>query len=268
MNAVHETIRTLSWSRLSTYNQCPRKFFYHYIEQRSHERTSAALVFGSGLHRSFEAINEYRLNSDCEMPLQEALAAFDSAWAMESAGKTIAFGKGEDADSLHQLAERMITAYLSRRSEQPQRNEVVAVEHEANFSLIPDAPSFIARLDLVELSPTGDLIITDYKTSRSPYSEQRIREAWPQLITYCHAAMPLLRELGAKRIVPQLIIITKAKSPKVQYIQPQASQEDVERLKEMASEIWKAIQSENWTPRPSWICKSCSFRDACQRGEQ
>jgi CRISPR/Cas system-associated exonuclease Cas4 (RecB family) len=266
MNVVHEMIRTLSWSRLNAYLQCPRKFFYNYVEQRSHERTSAALVFGSGLHRAFEAMNEYRLISDHPLPFDEVLGAYAAGWRIESDGKNIEFGKNESNASLNDLAERMLKAFVTHQTTLDSKNKVVAVEHEASFALIPDAPPFVARLDLVELSSDGDLVITDYKTSRSLYNEQKIRDAWPQVIAYSAAAMPLLRELGAKRVVPQLIVVTKAKAPKVQIIRPQATQDDVERLKKLAQEVWKAIQDENFMPREGWQCNSCPFRDACRGG--
>lgn len=76
--------------------------------------------------------------------------------------------------------------------------------------------------------------------------------------------MNLLRALGAKRIVPQLVVVTKAKTPKVQILRPQASQSDVEKLKALATDVWRAIQSEHWMPREGWQCSSCPFRDACR----
>lgn len=257
-------VQTLSWSRLQSYLQCPRKFHYHYIEKRSHERTASSLVFGSALHHAIEQINESRLAFDCFPTVEAAVQSFKQSWEVESAGKTLHYSKSENADGLLMQAERMLTAYLEHESRR-QESQIIAVEHEATFTLSADLPPFVTRLDRVELCD-GDLIITDFKTSKSPYSEDKIREAWPQVIAYSAAAMPLLRELGAKRIVPQLLIITKAKTPKIQVVRPQASQADVDKLKVLASEVWKAIQSENWMPRESWMCKSCPFRDSCKGG--
>lgn len=264
MVAINE-IRTLSWSRLQTYLQCPKKFNFHYMEKRPHERTSSSLIFGSALHHAIEQINESRLAFDILPNVETAMQSFKESWETESAGKTLHYGKNETVESLVMQAERMLTAYLEHQSQQ-QGSQIIAVEHEATFTLTSELPLFQTRLDLIELRD-GDLVITDYKTSKSPYTEDKIREAWPQVIAYSAAAMPLLRALGAKRIVPQLVVITKARRPKIQVIRPQSSQADVDRLKTLAAEVWKAIQNENWMPRESWMCKSCPFRDECKGGE-
>lgn len=52
-NAIAEVITGrdhLSWSQITTYQQCPLRWHFLYIEQRPRERVSASLVFGGAIH--------------------------------------------------------------------------------------------------------------------------------------------------------------------------------------------------------------------------
>jgi hypothetical protein len=107
------------------------------------------------------------------------------------------------------------------------------------------------------------LIVTDIKTSCSRWNDTKVQEHLPQLALYAHGLMPLVRELGAKRIVPRFVVITKAKAPVVQVLQPQAGQEDVEHLKRQVAETWDAVRKEVFVQGEGWGCVQCQYRKRC-----
>lgn len=129
--------------------------------------------------------------------------------------------------------------------------------------LLPETPPLEARLDVLELDG-NDLLVTEIKTSKSRWNDQKVAEALPQLVVYAHALMPLLREIGAKRIRPRFVVVSKAKSPVVQVLEPKATQADVRRLREQAGEVWKGIRAGVFPAREGWWCTACPFRTACQ----
>ena len=49
----------ISYSAISTYQRCPLKFFFRYVEQLPEESVAASLVFGSAIH----ACAEYWFNA-------------------------------------------------------------------------------------------------------------------------------------------------------------------------------------------------------------
>mgnify|MGYP000019066450 CR=1 FL=1 len=118
------------------------------------------------------------------------------------------------------------------------------------------------RLDLLELDGS-DLIVTDLKTSRSKWNDEKVRESLGQLVLYANGLVPLLKELGAKRIVPRFLVVTKAKKPVVQVLEPHATQEDVVRLKEQVADTWSAIKAGVFVPRESWMCAQCPYKKRC-----
>ena len=140
--------------------------------------------------------------------------------------------------------------------------QIIAIEHSHQFRLLADVPPIEMRLDLLELRG-GDLIVTDVKTSRSRWNDAKVAESLPQLILYSHGLISMLKELGATRIVPRFVAVTKGKTAIVQVLEPQASQADADKLKRTVRETWDAIQKEVFVPREGWHCTQCPYRRQC-----
>ena len=190
--------------------------------------------------------------------------SYDRAWSELVADRPrVKFSKDEDASSLRQLAKRMLSAYREHLLASPSGgSQIIAIEESVRFRLLADVPPIEMRLDLLELNGT-DLIVSDLKTSKSRWSEAKIADGLPQLVLYAHGLMPLLRELGATRIVPRFVAVTKGKKPKVQVIQPAATQADVARLKKTVAETWIAIKNGVFHRRETWACTQCPYRRRC-----
>ena len=255
-------ITHLSWSKIQAYLMCPRQLAFR-LEEAPRERVSAALIFGGAIHAASELIHEARLAGAALPAVSDLLNAYDRAWKeREKAEPPIEFAKTENVESLRELAERMLDAYLVFVQSRP-NSEVIAIEHESDFLLLPDVPPFKVRLDLLER--VGDeLHVSDLKTARSLWNDDKVSEHLPQVIAYSMAAAGIARQLGL-RIVPEFVVVTKAKSPKVQVLTPSASQEDVARLRNLVADVWKGIQSGTFPARIGWQCKGCAYRDRCKK---
>ena len=257
----------LSWSKIQLYLTCPRQFAYSYLEQAPQERVSASLVFGGAIHRAVETVHEARLAGLPLPTVEQLLAAYSAAWKLETRPDVgIEYARGEDAATLRGLAGRALEAYLEWLKVEGLRGKVIAIEHEENFELLPEAPPVKARLDLLEL--VGDeLHVIDLKTSRCSWSEQKIKDAAPQLVIYSYAVTRsgLVRDLGVRRVVPSFVVVTKGARPKVQAIRPSLGQTDADRLKTQVAEVSQAIRTGVYVRREGWQCKGCPFRERCNR---
>lgn len=157
----------LSWTSISLYNQCPRRFQYQYVERAPAERVSASLLFGSGFHQAVLMGIHRARRIGLAIPNEEALLAhFESGWEEAGEGRPeVVFAKGEDRAVHREMARRMLEAYRTHLEQALAPAEVVAVETEVRFRWLDDLPPLLARLDLVERR--GDeVLITDLKTSR------------------------------------------------------------------------------------------------------
>ncbi len=262
----HVSMDHLSWSSIQTYSMCGRRFAFRYMEQAPEERRSAALPFGNCVHQAAEILHEARLEGRPLPGVEALMEAFDRAWnETKSSGPVLVYGAREDEAGMRRMAEGMLSAYHAYVAQA--QATVVGIEHAARFRLLADTPPIEARMDLLELDGS-DLVVSDLKTSRSSWNEAKARENTPQLIAYSIAALPLMLALGAKRIVPRFIVVTKGKRPQVQEIDVHASRNDVDGFKDSVRETWKAIQSGVFLKREGWQCASCPFRDRCKGGER
>ena len=253
----------LSWSSIQTYRTCPRKFFYKYVARAPEESVAAALIHGGAIHRAVERAHEARMQGNAIPNVDSLLDAYDEGWGDGVRGRTaIQYSQGEDAATLRELAGRMLLAYR-RHMESEGAAQTIGVEHAVRFRLLSDAPPIEARLDLVELRGT-DLIVTDVKTSRSRWSDDKAREQLPQLVFYAFAAVAIMRELGATRLVPRFVVVTKGKTPVVQVVEPKASSEDASRAKQLLADCWQTMRSSSaFVRHEGWQCKQCQFRVRC-----
>ncbi len=254
----------LSWSAISTYKRCPKLFQYRYLEHAPSERVGSVLVFGGAFHAAAEQIFQARLEGR-PLPTTEELAhVFEQEWLERVTGEPeVVFGKKDSPETLKELAGRMLAAFREYIvQEEDQRVEILGVEHRARFKLLPGVPPLEMVADLVELHGE-DLIITDLKTSRCRWNETKEAEGLPQLVLYASGLMPLLKAVGAKRVILRFAVITKGKKPIVQIIQPKPDNGDVARLKEQTSEVWSAIRAGAFIRNESWACPSCPFRVRC-----
>jgi len=254
----------LSYSSITTYQACPKKFAFKYIEKRAEGFTPSYFAFGGAFHKAVELVHEAMIVGEPLPHVDELVNAFDRAWSELVADRPLVkFAKNEDAGSLRVLARMMLSAFREHTlASQDVASQIIAIEHAVRFRLLAGVPPIEMRLDLLELRGT-DLVVSDWKTSRSRWNDSKVTEGLPQLVLYAHGLMPLLRELGATRIVPRFVAVTKAKKPVVQVLQPVATQDDVVRLKQTFAGTWTAIQSGAFPRKESWACSHCPFMQPC-----
>ncbi len=261
-----KSIEHLSYSSLTTYAQCPRKFYYRYIQHAEPEFIPAALAFGGAIHRVAELIHHACLEGQLLPELESLMERFDEAWRLSTAGGIpISYARLDDERSLRALAERMLSAYREHVFAMSQHRtcQVLAIEHVEQFHFLKSLPPLEMRVDLVELAPNGDLIISDLKTSRSRWNEIKLREAIPQLVLYSIGLTPLFRAMKAERIMARFIVITKAKSPLIQELNFYLNQSDVDKVKRQVNEVWHGIQQQVYIQRPGWPCAQCPYKTRC-----
>jgi hypothetical protein len=254
----------LSWSSLETYALCPAKYRFRYLEKAPAECIPSALAFGHAFHAAFEQAQQARLEG-LGVPEEAALIqAFESGWAEETKdGPPVQYGKDESAESLRELATRMLEALRQGLLQESPGGTIIAIEHAERFRLLEDVPPIEMRLDLLEVRGE-ELLVTDLKTSRCAWNERKVREQLPQIVLYAHGLLPLAEDLNVKRIVPRLLVVTKSRKPQVQVLEPLASASDARRLKERVVEAWAAIQAGIFVKHDSWACGGCPYRTHCR----
>jgi putative RecB family exonuclease len=243
---------TLSPSRVEAFTSCPLAFRFASIDKLP-EPPTLHTTRGSLVHRTLElafladpgsrtpdvfrvaferALEEYRLHPDfVDLNLDAEQAA-------------------EFETECRNLVER----YLSM--EDPNRVRAIGLE----LRLEAKAGDLVLRgiIDRLELDDDGDLVVTDYKTGRSPSPtyEQRSLAGVHFYSFLCEAV------LGRR---PRTIRLMYLRTGEV--IETTPSERSVRFITTRTKAVYEAVEracaAGDFRPRPSSLCGFCAFREWC-----
>ncbi len=249
----------ISYSALSTYQQCPLKYRFRYVDGLPEEFISANLVFGSAIHAAAELhFNELMV---CGAPpaLDDLLVAYNESWDLQ-ADKNIRHRKGEDRSHHEGVAKRMLTTLQESDLSTP-TGIILGVEEELRGHVIEGCPDLLARIDLV-IETDNAVVVTDLKTSRSRWSSTQAEQASDQLLLYGELAGDLIPN---KPVQLNFAVLTKTKTPSIEIHPVSVSAGRVAWTKRTAQRVWQAIDAEHFYPSPSVMnCTGCSYQRSCR----
>lgn len=251
--------RYLSYSAIGTYAACPLRYFFKYVEDLPEESVSASLIFGSSMHRALECHFQELLSGAGPPPIETLLQAYHDGWS-ENEIEEVRLNKNDTMQTLNDLATRMLVAFQASDLARP-AGRILAIEEQLAGELVPGCPDLLARLDLV--IDTGEaLVVTDFKTSRGPWSQNQVQDASGQLLLYHEMVQPLA---DGRPVQLAFAVITKAKTPAVEQLPVLVNPWKIARTKHIFERIWNAIQGRHFYPNPSpQQCPTCPYRDPCR----
>ncbi|MFN3166138.1 MAG: RecB family exonuclease [Phycisphaeraceae bacterium] len=254
----------MSYSEVKTFQRCPLKWRYQYVDRASYEQTSAALLLGIGIHASIELYFHSVFAADMLPSLDELLLAFDAAWGEQSGDVPVVYARGQDKVSLREQARAMLGVFLASEHATPP-GRLIGLEESFQVRLDPALPDLAGRIDMISYDEEGGrLLITDYKTSRSVWSRANAEEQATQLRLYARGCEQMARDLGAG-LALRFIVITKTKSPKIEAIDINATHGPIDREIDVLKRVFAAMQSGVVYPAPSPLnCSGCPFAKRCE----
>jgi putative RecB family exonuclease len=260
LTTVKPATRHISFSSISTYMNCPLKYFFRYIAGLPEETIASSLLFGTSAHAAFQFHFEQLLATGKAPPLDVLLEVFWDAWH-EHDHQEILFGKGENESTIGSLADRVLRAFQRSAIAEP-RGKIIAVEEELRGMLMPGLPELHARLDLV-VEHDEAVEITDLKTTRAAWNDDQVMRSGDQLLLYAELAKHLT---GGKPLRLSFAVLTKTKVPDVLIHPVTHDPQQVERTKRVVEKVWRAIEGGHFYPAPSaMICATCPYKKPCQR---
>jgi putative RecB family exonuclease len=248
-------IGTLSPSRAGDFMTCPLLYRFRVID-RIPEKPAPAAVRGTLVHAVLERL--YDLPAD-DRTAPAARALVGPQWERllaetpELAGMFEAerLDQGEWMAQAGQLLERYFTLEDPRRLEPAERELYVETVLESGLRL----RGYVDRLDV---APTGEVRIVDYKTGTAPRAEFEARALF-QMKFY---ALVLWRLHGRLPRLLQLIYLGNGEV--LRYAPDEADLRATERKVEA---LWRAIkramETGEWRHRPSRVCDWCDHKVRC-----
>jgi putative RecB family exonuclease len=247
----------LSPSRAADFMTCPLKYRFRVID-RLPEKPSSAAVRGTVVHGVLERLYDLPRG---ERTLEHAVEMVEPQWQQVLAAEPAVaelFADDASGDELaawlaeaHQLLGKYFTLEDPNALEPAERELYVEAELESGLTL----RGYVDRLDV---APTGEIRVVDYKTGRSP-SEFFEAKALFQMKFY---ALVLWRLRGVVPSMLQLVYLGNGEI--VRYVPDEA---DLLACERKVSALWKAItralESGDWRPSPGPLCDWCDHKAIC-----
>ena len=246
----------LSPSRAGDFKQCPLLYRFRAID-RLPEPSSTAQLRGSVVHAALEQL--YALPAIDRVP-ETALSLVIPAWDAVVAEKPELAEEiaPELRETLLKEARALLAGYY--RLEDPTRFDPQSCEQRVEVEL-SDGTLLRGFVDRIDVAPTGELRVVDYKTGKAP-PEARALAEFKAMFQMKFYAVALLRIRG---VVPaRLRLLYLADSQVLDYSPDLA---ELERFEKTLMAIWQAIQKSGETgdfrPNPSKLCSWCTHQELC-----
>ena len=255
VETVPTAVGSLSPSRASDFMCCPLLYRFRVIDKLP-EAPSLDAIRGTVVHAVLERL--FDLPASARTP-QRALSLLEPSWtdlAAEEPELAAMFDEagGDLASWLGQcrhLLERYFT--LEDPSQLGPCEREIYVETELDSGL-----QLRGYIDRVDVAPTGDVRIVDYKTGRSPHPAFEAKALF-QMKFY---ALVIWRTRGVLPRVLQLVYLGNG-----EVLRYEPAERDLLATERKLQALWRAIEramhTGDWRPNKSAMCGWCDHQALC-----
>jgi PD-(D/E)XK nuclease superfamily len=245
--AIGGRVVTYSYTQISQYLTCPRRYRHRYLDGWQEKDTRAAMLFG----RAFEqALAAYFLRED-------AAAVLFREWSVYQ-NQQLHYSKGDTWDRMLQQGIQLLDRFCQDdriRVHQPRRNLQIKFERP-----VFGKNDFVAYVDAIgKLDGTRSLI--EWKTTSARYPEEPdgLLALDPQLV--CYSWMTGISE------VAQIVFVRK-RLVEVQYLRTTITDEQRNEFGHLVADTVGRIESAQFLPHsgirfPQNPCSTCPYIGLC-----
>jgi putative RecB family exonuclease len=248
-------VTVYSHSRLSSFENCPRQFYFRYVERVPVETESVEAFVGKRVHEVLERLNRF-VGQGLVPSLGKVIARFRSMWDEQYAPDRVRIVRAENDSAVYrELGERCLANFY-RRNYPFDREESLGIEEHVAFALDADGRYRMQGIvDRIARAADGAIEIHDYKTGRWVPTQQALDED-RQLALYQIALANRYGDASIRLVWHYLSrdqVRVSTRSP-----------EQLERLRaDTARRIDEIEAEQSFAPRTSSLCGWCEFRDVC-----
>lgn len=230
---------SLSYTKISDYENCPLKYKYKYILNVP-TLPSHALSFGSTIHETLKLFHERSLFK--EVSLKELYEIYEEKW------EPLGYLDKEHRKNRFDAGKDVLKKYYENldKTKKP-------VGLEKSFTIKIDGICFYGRIDRIDKIGKDEVEIIDYKTGKS--KEQKAVDRDKQVTLYALGAKEALGLKPTKMTVHFVEENLKISTTR--------TEEDIEKAVEEVKEIVGEIKKGKFEPNSGFLCGWCDYKDIC-----
>lgn len=243
-----------SYTRLSTYRQCPYRYKLRYIDRIPEVKTVEQFM-GSMVHKALERLYKNLISAKI-IPIEDILSYYNKNWEKNGDDNIKFVRKDFSYDDYRALGEKCIRDYYECYYPFDQ-SRTIFVEKRVSFALDKDGRYKIhGFIDRLAIASDGAYEIHDYKTNgRLP--AQKDKDEDKQLTLYQIGVKDMWPDARTIRLFWHYLVFNKEMSSS-------RADEDIEKLKAEKIALINEIESATeFFPRESLLCSWCSYQSIC-----
>lgn len=236
---------TLSASRVNTFRQCSRKYYYTYVAKLP-RKDWPHFDLGTLVHGSLEHFHENFKKDGDQLNLKKIMKISFKTQKDEMMKEKIL------SNEILLEARNLLLEYLTKMETDGIGSRIISLEEDFDIKLTENI-NVAGFVDRIDLDNDGVYHIKDYKTNKNGKYMKPF-----QLCVYGIHLMNKYPEVDHFR--GSYIMIRLGGS----YISYDFNKEDVEKCKKELIKCASLIMDEGrWIPKPSKLCDWCDFKDPC-----
>ena len=243
---------TYSYTQISQYLTCPRRYRHRYLDGWKEKDTRAAMLFG----RAFEqALGAYFRREDPG-------AVLFSEWS-QCQNQGLRYANGDSWDRMLRQGIMLLTRFCQDdriQVHQPRRNLQIKFTRP-----VSESNDFVAYVDAIG-KLDGTRCLLEWKTSSSRYPEEPVGllSLDPQLV--CYSWMTGIAE------VAQIVFVRK-RLVEIQYLRTTITDEQRQEFGHLVESTIHRVESADFLPQsgirfPQNPCSSCPYVGLCLGNQQ
>jgi len=246
-----------SHSRLSTFEQCPLKFKFKYLDKLKPDIEQSIEGFlGNKVHETLEWIYNGVLKGRKELQLDEVLEYYINKWNLEFNSEIKIVKTEYDVEYYFNQGIKFLIDYFLKNS--PFEDNTIATEKKILVNLDNEGKyvlqGYVDRI--VYNKETNIFEIHDYKTGGFLKSQEELDND-RQLALYSIGIKNLFKNVAEVHLIWHFLAFNKELISK-------RNNEQLENLKKEIIELINKIEStKEFLPKPCVLCKWCGFRSYC-----
>jgi putative RecB family exonuclease len=250
------TRAAFSHSRLSSFENCPRQYYFRYVENVPSAYESIEAFAGKRVHEILERL--YKVVAERGIPaLAAVLRRFRSNWDEQYDPQRVRVVRSESSpDDYREVGARCLASYY-RRHYPFETDETLGVEERVECTLDGEGEYRVRGvIDRLARARDGAIEIHDYKTGGRIPAQSRL-DADRQLALYQIALGARLAPGAPVRLVWHYLAFDQRRTST-------RTPEQLEALRRRTIDLIDRIRSEvGFPPRPGPLCDWCEYRDLC-----
>lgn len=248
---------TYSHSRVSAFENCPRKYKFQYIEKEEPDIPETIELFmGKRVHETLEKL--YKDKKFKKLVSKATLLKFyKDNWEKEYSDDILVVKEGLTAENYKKMGKKFIEDYYDKYKPFDQLT-ILGLETQDRMTL-KDGNSWHVRIDKFACDDKGNYYVCDYKTNAT-MKDQEEADSDRQLAMYSIWVKDKFKDCKSVKLIWHMLAFNKEA----------VSERSDEQLKKLEDEtialikkIEQATKEDNFPTNVNGLCAYCGFKTKC-----